>query len=318
MTTPHNTPGPIRSLLGGFALVLSAATSSAIADSASTQSPFDRINAEASRADIEVQPLRSNLTAVMGSGGNITVLTSPEGRLLIDAGITLSRFRLEPALNSISRKPIKYLVDTHWHWDHADGNEWVHEAGATIIAHGNTVKHLSSTTRVAEWRHTFAPTPLPARPTMILNTERTLPFGDEEVIINYYGPAHTDGDLYAYFRKADVLSTGDTFWNGAYPFIDYVAGGSIDGMIKGANTNLDLATDHTKIVPGHGPVGNRQQLIEYRDMLVAIRGNVAALKKQGKSLEEAIAAKPTAAYDDKWGRSVIDPALFTSLVYRGV
>jgi glyoxylase-like metal-dependent hydrolase (beta-lactamase superfamily II) len=117
---------------------------------------------------------------------------------------------------------------------------------------------------------------------------------------------------------ANILSTGDTFWNGAYPFIDIVAGGSIDGMILAANDNIALATDNTLVIGGHRPVGNRAQLIEYRDMLVGIRKNVAALKKQGKSLEQTIASKPTAAYDAKWGQLVISPALFTSLVFRSV
>ena len=115
-----------------------------------------------------------------------------------------------------------------------------------------------------------------------------------------------------------MLVTGDTFWNGAYPFIDTVCGGSIDGMIEAAETSLRYVTDKTLIVPGHGSVANRAQLLEFRDMLVSIRGNVARLKKEGKSLEQVIAAKPTAAFDEKWGKFVIDPAFFTRLVYRGV
>jgi glyoxylase-like metal-dependent hydrolase (beta-lactamase superfamily II) len=115
-----------------------------------------------------------------------------------------------------------------------------------------------------------------------------------------------------------VLATGDTFWNGVYPFIDIVTGGSIDGMIRAANANIALATDNTIVVGGHGPVGNRAQLIEYRDMLAGIRKNVAKLKEQGKTIEQTVVAKPTAAYDAKWGHFVIDPALFTRLVYRGV
>ena len=317
MATQLANPGPSRSLFAGLAFVLAAATSSAIAAFASADSPVDKINAEAARAEITVQPLRGNVTAVMGSGGNITVLSSPEGRLMVDAGITISRPRLEPALNRISPKPIKHLVNTHWHFDHADGNEWIHASGATIIAHENTLKHLSRTMRIDDWNHTFEPVSQGARPTQIVNTKKTLDFGGESVVISHYGSAHTDGDLYVYFTNADVLATGDTWWNGIYPFIDYVAGGSIDGMIRAAKANIALATDRTVVVPGHGPVGGRQKLIEYHDMLVAVRKNVSTLKQQGKSLDEVIAAKPTAAYDDTWGRYVIDPAFFTRLVYRG-
>ena len=115
-----------------------------------------------------------------------------------------------------------------------------------------------------------------------------------------------------------TYSQPDTFWNGYNPFIDYVTGGSIDSMIRAANKNIALVTAKTIIVPGHGPVGNGAQLIEYRDMLVAIRKKVAMLKRQGKSLAEIIAGKPTAAYDAKWGGFVIDPAFFTRLVYKGV
>jgi hypothetical protein len=115
-----------------------------------------------------------------------------------------------------------------------------------------------------------------------------------------------------------VLALGDNFWNGIYPFIDNGVGGVIDGMIRWVNITLPLVTDKTIIVPGHGPVGNRAQLVEFRDMLVAIRENVSRLKKQGKTLDEVIAAKPTAAYDAKWGGFVIDPAFFTRLVYAGV
>jgi glyoxylase-like metal-dependent hydrolase (beta-lactamase superfamily II) len=121
-----------------------------------------------------------------------------------------------------------------------------------------------------------------------------------------------------YFAKADVLQTGDTFWNGVYPFIDYVTGGSIDGAIRAANVNIAMATDHTQVIAGHGPSGGRAELLAFRDMLVAVRDRVATLKSQGKSLNEVIAAKPTADYDAKWGQSVISGALFTALVYRGV
>jgi glyoxylase-like metal-dependent hydrolase (beta-lactamase superfamily II) len=281
-------------------------------------SPVVKINTEAAKADITVQPLRGNISVLMGSGGNITVLTGPDGKLLVDAGIAVSRPRIQAALDGISKDPLKYLINTHWHWDHTDGNEWVHIQGATIIAHENTLKHLSTTTRVKEWDYTFKPWPAGARPTVVVKTDKTLKFDGENIVLKGFGPGHTDGDITAYFTKADVLALGDIFWNGVYPFIDSDTGGSIDGMIHLANASLERATDKTIIVPGHGPVGDRAQLVQFRDMLVAIRENVANLKKHGKSLDEVIAAKPTAAYDAKWGGFVIDPAFFTRLVYAGV
>ncbi len=285
---------------------------------AQDEGPFDTINAETAKADITVQSIRGNISVLMGSGGNISVLTGSDGKLMVDAGIAVSQQKIAAALENISSAPVKYLIDTHYHWDHTDGNEWVHQAGATIIAHTNTLKDLSSTIRVAEWHHTFTPASAGALPTVTFSDSKNIRFDSTTILMKYYGPSHTNSDISVYYKEPDVLQTGDTWWNGIYPMIDYAAGGSIDGMIRAAEANIAKATDHTIIIPGHGPIGNRAQLIEYRDMLVAIRNDVAALKKQGMTLAEITAAKPTAAYDAKWGGFVIGPALFTELVYRGV
>jgi glyoxylase-like metal-dependent hydrolase (beta-lactamase superfamily II) len=185
---------------------------------AQAKSPVIQINEAAAQAEITVQPLRGNLSVLMGSGGNITVLTGPEGKLLVDAGIAVSRPRLQAALDGISKAPIKYLINTHWHWDHTDGNEWVHGLGATIIAHENTLKHVSATTHVTEWNYTFQPWPMDGRPTVTFKTDKTLKFDGESIVLRGFGPGHTDGDITAYFTKADVMSLGDIFWNGIYPF----------------------------------------------------------------------------------------------------
>lgn len=308
-----------RSLLTAFSIAAAAvAWLAPVEVFAQATSPVIKINNEAAKAEITVQSLRGNISVLMGSGGIITVLTGPDGRLLVDAGIAVSRPRVEAALNSISQAPIKYLINTHWHWDHTDGNDWVHGLGATIIAQENTLKRLSATTSVEDWDYTFQPWPVSARPTITFKTDKTVKFGGETIMLKDHGLGHTDSDITVYFKKADVMALGDIFWNGVYPFIDISTGGSIDGAIRLANASIASVTDKTIIVPGHGPVGDRMQLIEFRDMLVTIRDNVARLKKQGKSLEEVIAAKPTAAFDDKWGGFVIDPAFFTRLVYAGV
>ena len=285
---------------------------------AQSEGPVEAIDAEAAKADITVQPLRGNISVLTGSGGNISVLTGADGKLMVDAGIAVSQNKIAEALASIGPGQIKYLIDTHYHWDHTDGNGWVHKAGATIIGHRNTLKDMSGTIRVDEWHHTFVPAPAGALPTILVDDQRTISFDGEKIVMNYYVLSHTNSDISVYYTKADILQTGDTWWNGYYPMIDYAAGGSIDGMIKAANANIALATDHTIVIPGHGPVGDRAQLIDYRDMLVAIRANVAALKSRGKSLDEITTAKPTAAYDAKWGGFVIGPDLLTELVYRGL
>ncbi len=288
------------------------------AASSADPTPYDKINSDTAVAPISVRPVRGGVTVLEGSGGNIGVLSGPDGLLLVDAGIAVSRQKIESALRQMSPPKLRYVIDTHWHWDHTDGNAWAHEDGATLIAHENTARHLNESITVAEWGHTFAPVVAAGRPTVLVDATLMLNMNGESIRIRHYDPAHTDGDLSVYFPKSDVLFTGDTWWNGLYPFIDYVAGGSIDGMIRAANTNLELSTGHTSIIPGHGPAGTRAELAEYRDMLVAIRERVAGLKHQGLSLNEVIATKPTGPFDPKWGGGVIDPALFTALVYRGV
>jgi glyoxylase-like metal-dependent hydrolase (beta-lactamase superfamily II) len=281
-------------------------------------SPVIRINAEAAKADITVQNLRGNISVLMGSGGNITVLTGTGGKLMVDGGIAVSRSKIQAALDGISNAPLRYLINTHWHWDHTDGNEWLREQGATIIAQENTLKRLSVATRVEDWDYTFEPATGAARPTVTFKTAKTLRFGDETIVMKNYGRGHTDSDVVVYFKKADVMVMGDIFWNGVYPFIDNSTGGGIDEMIRWANVSLNRVTDKTIIIPGHGLVGTRAQLVEFRDMLVAARGKIARLKKQGKSINEVVAAKPTAEFDAKWGNFVISPDLFTRLIYAGV
>ena len=234
---------------------------------------------EAATAKVTVQNLRRNISVLLGPGGNIAVLTGPDGKLLVDAEIITARPHVTEALASINADPIKQLINTHWHFDHTGGNEWVHEAGANILAHENTRKHLSQATRVeGNFRYTF-----PAAP-----------------------------------AEADILHTGDTFWNRDYPFIDYWTGGSIDGQIRAAEANIAKVTDKTMVIPGHGAVGNKADLVLFRDVLVEIRDEVAALKKQGKSLPEVVAAKPGARYDAVWGNLFQNPSDFVALVYQGV
>jgi glyoxylase-like metal-dependent hydrolase (beta-lactamase superfamily II) len=279
----------------------------------------DLIRDEAAKAPIQVHKLRGNVAILEGSGGNIAVLTGNDGKVFIDAGITASRPRILEAANGLSRNPPRYLINTHWHFDHADGNEWLNSEGAAILAHENTQKHLLSAQRVDDWDFNFPASPLAAVPGEIFSSEKTLKLNDSTIQLKHYAPAHTDGDISVNFSEADILHVGDTYWNGIYPFIDYSTGGNIGGMIKAAEQNLAAATDRTIVIPGHGPpVSNREELAAYRDMLVAIRDNVGRLKQQGRSLEETIAAKPTAAFDAKWGQFLITPAFFTRLVYQGV
>jgi len=281
-------------------------------------SPVTIIRDAAATAKINVTKLRGNVSMLEGSGGNIAVLTGRDGKLLVDAGITASRPRITEALASLSNDPVKHLINSHWHFEHTDGNEWLHSIGAEITAHENTRKHLSVTTRVEDWNFTFPPAPSGALPTKLFDSEQTLHLNGSTIALKKYSPAHTDSDISVEFTDADIVHVADTFWNGHFPFIDYSTGGSIDGMIRAAETNVAKVTDKTIVIPGHGPIGNKSQLTEFRDMLVSVREKVADLKNQGKSLDEVLAAKPTANYDAKWGGFVIDGNFFTKLVYAGV
>jgi glyoxylase-like metal-dependent hydrolase (beta-lactamase superfamily II) len=283
----------------------------------------DLIRNYAATTPIELHKLRGNVTIIEGSGGNIAVLTGADGKVFVDAGITATRPRILEAVNGLSSDPIKHLINTHWHFDHTDGNQWLNEEGAAILAHENTHKHLLSAQRVEDWEFNFPSPPLAAVPTEVFSSEKTLSLNRSTLHLKYYGPAHTDSDISVTFSEADILHCGDTYWNGFYPFIDYSTGGSIDGMIKAAEANVAAVGNETVVIPGHNlpdrasPVSNKAELTSFRDMLVAIRENVAKLKRQGRSLDETVAANPTAAFDAKWGQFIITPAFFTKLVYEG-
>jgi glyoxylase-like metal-dependent hydrolase (beta-lactamase superfamily II) len=277
------------------------------------------IKDSAATSPIVVHKLRHNVSVLEGSGGNIAVLTGPDGKVLVDAGIGVSRPQMTKALADLGAEPVTHLINTHWHFDHTDGNAWLNSVGAKIIAQENTLGFLSHVQRVEDWDYNFVSPPPNGLPTEVFASERALSLNGQSINLKHYSPAHTDSDISVTFAEADVVHIADTFWNGVYPFIDYSTGGSIDGMIAASDANLAATTDTTIIIPGHGqPVSNKAELQQFRDMLVSVREKVAALKRQGRSRDEAVAAKPTAAFDAKFGDWVIDPAFFTRLVYEGV
>jgi glyoxylase-like metal-dependent hydrolase (beta-lactamase superfamily II) len=277
------------------------------------------VSDEAAASPVTIFRLRGGVALLQGSGGNIAVLTTKNARLLVDAGLTVSRPQVMTALEALGPQPITHLVNTHWHFDHADGNEWVHHQGAIITAHVKTSKHLSSTQPVTDWDHIFRPSAQAAIPTDSFEGEKTLSIERNTIVLDSYGSAHTDGDISANIVEADILHCGDTFWNGHYPFIDYSTGGSLDGMIRAADHNLARSTNKTIIIPGHGhPISNRRQLLAYRDLLREAQDRIGRLKNRGLPLQEVIKARPTSAYDAQWGSFVVSPQLFTHLIYEGV
>ena len=171
----------------------------------------------AATAPLKTHKLRGNVTVIEGSGGNIAVLTGPDGKVFVDAGITATRPRILEAVNSLGRDPIKHLINTHWHFDHTDGNQWLNAEGAAILAHENTHKHLLSAQRVEDWDFNFPSPPLAAVPTEVFSSEKTLSLNRSTLHLKYYGPAHTDSDISVSFSEADILHCGDTYWNWHLP-----------------------------------------------------------------------------------------------------
>src|SRR5271168_2275255 len=273
---------------------------------------------EAAVAPLTVQKLRRNITVLLGAGGNIAVLTGPDGKLLIDAEIVTASPNVAQAVAGINDDPVKQLINTHWHFDHTGGNEWAHKAGASILAQENTRKHLLVDTRVEGWKHTFPAAPAGAIPSTVFGEEHTLHANASILVMKHYLPAHTDSDISVHFAEADVFHTGDTFWNRSYPFIDYSTGGSLDGQIAAAEANIANVTGSMIVIPGHGAVGGKADLILFRDVMVELRDKVGKLKKQGRTLAEVVAAKPGARTDEEWGQSFISPSAFLALVYQGV
>jgi len=284
------------------------------------QQPEMVVKARAGAADAKIttQKLRGNVSVLMGSGGNIAVLPGPEGKVLVDSGISTSQKHIQEALAAISADPIEHLINTHWHYDHTDGNLWMHAAGATILAHEKTRQRMSTPQTIELFHATFPAEPAGALPALSFNDEHTLQINDTSLHLEHYDPAHTDTDISVHFTDADVLHTGDTWFNGVYPFIDYSTGGHIDGMIRATSRTLGTGTTSTIVIPGHGPVGNKRDVAASLEMLSAIRDKVSGLKKEGKTIDEVIAAKPTAVFDEKWGKGFTTPEMFTRFVYQGV
>jgi glyoxylase-like metal-dependent hydrolase (beta-lactamase superfamily II) len=278
----------------------------------------DQLRTAAANETIRTTKLTDTIFLLQGVGGNIVCQVGPDGKVLIDSGISTGARLLLDALEKLDEHRLKLLINTHWHFDHTGGNECVNQAGASILAHENTRKRLSVDTRLEGWVYTFPAAPAGAIPTTVFEDEHTVHANGSTLALKHYSPAHTDSDISVHFTEADVLHTGDTFWNRNYPFVDYSTGGSIDGQIRAAEANLAKVTATTVVIPGHGAVGGKADLTLFRDVLVEAREKVAKLKKQGRTLEEVITAKPTAPYDAEWGQSFQSPKSFLGWVYQGV
>lgn len=258
--------------------------------------------------------LADNLTLLSGPGGNVAVLHGPDGKIVVDSFVQPAWPKLKQNIDGMGNQPVKLLIDTHWHFDHTDNNERFHEAGAMILAHDNTKKRLTESHDLLGMH--FDPSPAAALPGETFKERHTLKANGEEVELGYIPPAHTDSDIYVWYKKANVLHCGDVFFNGMYPFIDAGTRGSITGQIAGAEKLLKMADNNTKIIPGHGALGDKAALQKYQDVLSAIRERVVKMKNGGKKLDEVIAAKPSTEFDEAWGKGLLTPEQFVTIVYN--
>lgn len=269
-----------------------------------------------------IPPVLSKLTdqihLISGPGGNIAAFTWPDGKLAVDSGIAGASDAILAQIDSLGPQPLRILVNTHWHFDHTDGNEPFRKKGALIIAHENVRKRMAADQDIDFFQVHIPASPAAALPDSTFPNGTTLNLGPEEIRITHFDPAHTDGDSVIQFVNANVVHTGDLVFSASYAFIDYSTGGRIGGMIAAANRILALTDSSTQIIPGHGPVIKAEELKQYRDMLADIDGRVRTLKKQGKDLNAIIAAKPTQKYDEKWGKGMLGGDAFTKVVFASL
>jgi cyclase len=281
-------------------------------------SPADRVagmRAQFGGMPIQAQPLTDNITLLSGPGGNVVVLNGADGKLMGDTFVQPAWPHLKDALDAIGKAPVKTAIDTHWHFDHSDNNASLRAAGATLVAHENTKKRMSETHTLAVLNLTFEPSPAGALPQQTFAQTHKITMNGETVSLVHIPPAHTDSDIYIHFEKGNILQTGDIFFNGMFPYIDDETGGSVSGMIAGATKLLAVADANTKIVPGHGALGNKADLMKYRDMLTTVRDRLQKLKSSGKSVQEAVAAKPLDDLDPVWGKGLFNSDTFIQIAY---
>jgi cyclase len=272
--------------------------------------------ATALNTPIRTTKISDNIYLLQGAGGNMALQTGPEGNILIDASFATAVPRIREAIGAVSKDQADALINTHWHFDHTDGNEGLHAAGFTIFAHQKTRERLSMPQTVKMLGVILPAAPASALPAITFDDSMRFWHNGDSLDLVHFDPAHTDTDIYIHFHKADVLHVGDIWFNGFYPFIDEGTGGAIGGMIRAGEKALAVAGNDTKIIPGHGPLGSKADFQKFHDMLSAVRDKVAALKAAGASEQEAIAKKPTADFDAAWGKGMLAGDAFTGIVYR--
>lgn len=272
-------------------LILASAVAIATAAQAQQQTDYSKV-------EIKTTKIGDNFYTLEGSGGTISALTGPDGIFLVDSQFAPLTDKLVAALKKISDKPVRYLVNTHVHGDHTGGNENFAKLGATIFSREQLRDRLEHPRPAADGTP-GKPAPEKALPVVTYDNTVTLRLNGEEVRLIPVRQAHTDGDTLVQFVAHDALAVGDYFRTTGYPVVDLNNGGTLKGILEGLAVTIGRAGPNTKIIPGHGPITDRNGLVAARDLIIAGRDKIAPLVKQGKTIEEVLESKPTAEFDSK-------------------
>jgi cyclase len=276
-------------------------------------------NVDFSKVEIKTTDLGNNTYMLQGQGGNITVAVGTDGIIMVDSEFAPLHDKIKAAIAKISPLPVKYLINTHYHGDHTGGNALFHKDGATVVAQDNIrVRLAAGNAPNGLTGAKMAPQPTDALPTETYCCgTKTVEVGGRKALLSHVYNAHTDGDTWVFFDSANVLDTGDTFTNtGRYNTIDFANGGDIRGLIRAADAYLKVANDQTKIVPGHGALAKKADLVAWREMLVTSRDRIDTLVKEGKTEQEVLAAKPLHDLDAKWAANDQQAQNWTRMVYN--
>lgn len=269
-----------------------------------------------SKVDVQTSPLRLGTHLVTGAGGNIVVSVGEDGTFIIDDQFAPLHGKIVAALQAIDTKPVRFVINTHWHGDHTGGNEAFGSSGAVIVAHDNVRKRMSTQQFDAQMKPKGEPSPDAALPVVTFAEGVTLHLNGDNVRVVHVAAAHTDGDALVKFENANVLHMGDTFFHGNYPFIDASSGGGINGVLVAVDTGLGLADADTIVVPGHGARTDRAGLAAYGALLKDYRDRIAGKKADGQTLEQVIAARPTAETDAAMGQGFIKADALVRAIYE--
>ena len=279
-------------------------------------SPLALAQQDFSKVEVKAEKLGEGVYMLTGAGGNLGVSAGEDGVVLIDDQYAPLTERILAAIRTISEKPVRFLINTHLHGDHTGGNENLGKGGVLIVAHENVRKRMSVEQFSELFKRTTPAYPKVALPVVTFTEAVTFHLNGDEILAFHVPPAHTDGDTVIRFKKANVIHTGDLFFNGTYPVIDLESGGSVEGVVGAADRLLALCDAKTKLIPGHGPAATPADLKAYREMVAGTYAEVKKLVQAGKTREEILAAKPLAPWDEKWGKGFMKPEIFTTVLFN--